>query len=58
LNVKEKTMTLKEQQKQIGQLQRRISDLVDEMRAMQSDVKQFKRAVASDMKRLVEEKKK
>jgi cell fate (sporulation/competence/biofilm development) regulator YmcA (YheA/YmcA/DUF963 family) len=51
-------MTLKEQQKQIGQLQRRISDLVDEMRTMQSDVKQFKRAVASDMKRLVEEKKK
>ena len=47
-------MTLKEQQKQITQLQRRISDLVDELRTMQSDIKQFKSAVAKDMKRALE----
>ena len=51
-------MTLKEQQKQIDKLQARISDLVDELRFTQSDIKQFKSAVAKDMKRLVEETKK
>lgn len=49
-------MTLKEQQKQISQLQRRISDLVDEMRTMQSDIRQFKNAVASDMRLVLEKK--
>ena len=51
-------MTLKEQQKQIGQLQRRISDLVDEMRTMQSDIRQFKTRVASDMRIALEGQKK
>jgi H2-forming N5,N10-methylenetetrahydromethanopterin dehydrogenase-like enzyme len=51
-------MTLKEQQKQIDKLQRRISDLVDELRITQADVRQFKSAVAKDMQRLVEETKK
>ena len=51
-------MTLKEQQKQIDKLQQRISQLVDELRVTQADVKQFKSAVANDMRRLVEETKK
>ena len=51
-------MTLKEQQKQIDKLQARITDLVDELRSTQADVKQFKSAVAKDMQRLVEETKK
>ena len=46
-------MTLKEQQKQIDQMQRRIAELVDELRMTQNDVNQFKKAVASDMQRLV-----
>jgi len=46
-------MTLKEQQKQINQLQMRISELVDELRTTQADVNQFKKAVANDMQRLV-----
>ena len=57
-NVKEEKMTLKEQQKQIDKLQQRISQLVDELRVTQADVKQFKSAVANDMRRLVEETKK
>lgn len=51
-------MTLKEQQKQINKLQARISELVDELRSTQADVRQFKSAVTKDMKRLVEETKK
>lgn len=51
-------MTLKEQQKQIDKLQQRISQLVDEIRVTQADVKQFKSAVAKDMRRLAEETKK
>ena len=54
-NAKEKKMTLKEQQKQIDKLQRRILDLVDELRSTQADVKQFKSAVSRDMKRAFEE---
>ena len=57
-NAKEKKMTLKEQQKQIDRMQARIAQLVDELRTTQSDIKQFKSAVARDMKRLVESKKK
>jgi len=53
LNVKETTMTLKEQQKQIDQMQRRIAELVDELRTTQADVRQFKKAVANDLQRLV-----
>ena len=44
-------MTLKEQQKQIDKLQRRIAELVDELRSTQADVKQFKTAVSRDIKR-------
>lgn len=51
-------MTLKQQQVQIDNLQKRISDLVDELRTTQADVRQFKSAVAKDMQRLVEETKK
>ena len=58
LNVKEKNMTLIEHQKQIDKLQKRLAELVDELRTTQSDIKQFKSAVAKDMKRLVEETKK
>ena len=58
LNVKEKNMTLREHQKQIDKLQKRLAELVDELRTTQSDIKQFKSAVAKDMKRLVEETKK
>jgi len=47
-------MTLKEQQKQIDKLQQRISELVDELRSTQADVKQFKSAVTRDMKRAYE----
>lgn len=54
LNVKEKNMTLREHQKQIDKLQKRLAELVDELRTTQSDIKQFKSAVAKDMKRLVE----
>jgi len=46
-------MTLKEQQKQIDQMQRRIAELVDELRMTQNDMVQFKKAVANDMQRLV-----
>ena len=46
-------MTLKEQQKQIDQMQRRIAELVDELRTTQADVRQFKSAVAKDLQRLV-----
>jgi len=46
-------MTLKEQQKQIDQMQRRIAELVDELRITQNDVNQFKKAVANDLQRLV-----
>ncbi len=53
-NVKEEKMTLKEQQKQIDKLQQRISELVDELRSTQADVKQFKSAVTRDMKRAYE----
>ena len=38
-------MTLKEQQKQIDQMQRRIAELVDELRTTQADVRQFKSAL-------------
>ena len=51
-------MTLREHQKQIDKLQKRLAELVDELRTTQSDIKQFKSAVAKDMKRLVEETKK
>ena len=51
-------MNLREQQKQIDRMQARIAQLVDELRTTQSDIKQFKSAVARDMKRLVESKKK
>ena len=57
-NVKENKMNLREQQKQIDRMQARIAQLVDELRTTQSDIKQFKSAVARDMKRLVESKKK
>jgi H2-forming N5,N10-methylenetetrahydromethanopterin dehydrogenase-like enzyme len=54
LNVKEKNMTLREHQKQIDKLQKRLAEVVDELRITQSDIKQFKSAVANDIKRLVE----
>jgi len=47
-------MTLKEQQKQIDHLQKRITTLVDELRITQSDMKTFKEAVARDIKRAFE----
>ena len=39
-------MTLKEQQKQIDYLQRRVNELVDELKMTQNDMVQFKKAVA------------
>jgi len=47
-------MTLKEQQEQIDHLQKRIGTLVDELRITQADVKNFKEAVARDMKRTID----
>jgi len=44
-------MTLKEQQKEIERLQRRIVDLVDDLRITQGDIKAFKEAIARDMQR-------
>ena len=46
-------MTLKEQQKQIDYLQRRVNELVDELKMSQNDMVQFKKAVAKDMQRLI-----
>ena len=47
-------MTLKEQQKQIYKLHQRVSDLVDELKMTQSELKTFKQAVARDMQRALE----
>jgi len=47
-------MTLKEQQKQISKLFQRVSELVDELRMTQSELKTFKEAVARDMQRALE----
>ena len=47
-------MTLKEQQKQIDRLQKRISELVEDLRLTQADVKSFKTAVSRDVKRAFE----
>ena len=44
-------MTLKEQQQQINRMQKRISVLVDEIRLGQTEMKNFKKDVARDMKR-------
>jgi len=48
-------MTKEEQQQQIKRLQQRLSSLVDEIRAMQLDIKNFKASVASDMQRAFEQ---
>ena len=56
-------MTIKEQKDQkehIARLQRRLTEIVDELRETQRDLKGFKEAVARDIKRtidLVKEKK-
>ena len=53
-------MTLKEQKVQLARLQRRLTEVVDELRETQNDLKGFKEAVARDIKRtidLVKEKK-
>lgn len=47
-------MTKEEQQQQIKRLQQRLSSLVDEIRAMQLDIKNFKASVAGDMQRAFE----
>ena len=48
-------MTLKEQEVQINRMQKRIGQLVEELRITQSDVKTFKSNVARDMKRAFEQ---
>jgi|19_taG_2_1085344.scaffolds.fasta_scaffold11509_6 hypothetical protein len=48
-------MTLKEQEAQINRMQKRISQLVEELRITQADVKTFKGNVARDMKRAFEQ---
>ena len=47
-------MTLKQQQKQIAELQARITKLVDELRVTQHEIKRFKEMMSSDMKRAFE----
>tara|TARA_R110002020_G_scaffold207884_2_gene413463 strand:+ start:930 stop:1121 length:192 start_codon:yes stop_codon:yes gene_type:complete len=52
---KEKTMmNMFEQQKEIKRLSLRLRELVDELRQTQNDLKQFKEAVARDIKRTIE----
>ena len=47
-------MNMFEQQKEIKRLASRLSELVDELRATQVDLKSFKAAVARDIKRTIE----
>ena len=44
----------KDQKAQITHLQRRIIEIVDELRATQSELKGFKEAVARDIKRTID----
>lgn len=47
-------MNMFEQQKEIKRLSLRLRELVDELRQTQNDLKQFKEAVARDIKRTIE----
>tara|TARA_B100000131_G_scaffold299263_1_gene319544 strand:+ start:5836 stop:6003 length:168 start_codon:yes stop_codon:yes gene_type:complete len=48
------TKEVKELRTQLGQLQRRVSQLVDEVSTLRSDTNRFKETVAQDVKYLTE----
>tara|TARA_R110000824_G_scaffold356764_1_gene544028 strand:- start:720 stop:896 length:177 start_codon:yes stop_codon:yes gene_type:complete len=52
--LKEKTMTLKQHNEKINKMQRRISELVDELRLTQNELRVFKQDVSRDIKRAFE----
>mgnify|MGYP001384422784 CR=1 FL=1 len=47
-------MSVNNNSEQVQQLQGRVSSLVDEIHVLKNEVQSFKKAVAADMKRLVE----
>ena len=47
-------MSVNNKSDQVSTLQGRVSQLVDEVHVLKNEIKIFKKAVASDMKRLVE----
>jgi len=53
---KEKKMSLRQQQKQIIEVKVRISELVDEVAGLKSELKFFREAVARDMKKALQNK--
>ena len=53
-NTKQLKKTITEQSKEISKLRTRVSELVDDIHILKTDITSFKTAVSNDMKGLVE----
>ena len=53
-NTKQLKKTITEQSKEISKLRTRVSELVDDIHILKTDITSFKTAVSNDMKGIVE----